>query len=174
MRALVLTQERAEALGYQGEGPFTFAGAFPGEYLVGQPLALRYLGFDNEDEAEEAFETAFADHDDDQVPLELTDVDDDEGLPLRTNHALSEGDPALAAAAVAEAEAKAGVKKIRTHAAADAVADELGITFPDDATVAQKVTAIEQFHAGGDPDHMTPAPGAEDTVPVTETPEVPA
>lgn len=172
MRALVLTEERAEALGYQGPGPFTFGAVFPGEYRVGEPVALRYLGFGDDSAAADAFAAAFADLDDDAVPLELTDVGYGEGVPPRINHALSEGDPALGAAAVAAAEEDVGVTAIRTHKDADAVAAELGLTFPDGATVAEKTAAIDQYRgtaadAGGE---LVPAPGAEGTVPAPAEP----
>lgn len=175
--ALVLTEERAAELGYQGDGPFTFGGAFPGEYLVGRPVEVRYLGFDDDAAVLEAFDLAFGELADEKVPLEFVDVVAGEGLPLRTNHALSEGDPELGAIAVELAEEAAEVTTtIRTHEDADAVAAELGITFATDPRpkLDEKIAAIEQVRAGttdGDPDEVTPAPGAEGTTPELEEPE---
>lgn len=166
--ALVLTEEKAQTLGYAGQGPFTLGGAFPGEYLLDQPVAIQYLGFDGEEEARAAFDAAFANIEEEFVPLEWVDVEEGEGLPIRINHALSEAE---AAPVIVErvVEEKAG-GKITTHAEADAVAEELGISWPEAQrlTVADKVEAITSFRAAGDQDAMTPAPGAEDTVPVPD------
>lgn len=167
--ALVLTAETAEELGWAGSGPFTFAGVFPGEWVVDQPVAVRYLGFDGEQEARDAFETAFEDAE--LVPLEWVEVDDGEGLPLRTNHALSETE----ARELDVADVVEEASTVRTHKQADALAEELGITFPEGATVAEKRDAIASYRGqtgtstgtvAGDPNELTPAPGAEETTPV--------
>jgi hypothetical protein len=166
--ALVLTEEAAAELGWVGAGPFTFAGVFPGEYLVDRPLEVRFLGFDGEDAAREAFETAFADAE--VVPLEWVDVEPGEGLPLRENHALSEAEARQETAETLVEEART----IRTHADADALAEELGITFPEGAKLDEKRDAIAAFRGApgtstgtvaGDPNELTPALGAEETTP---------
>lgn len=166
--ALVLTQEKADLHGYAGPGPFTLAGAFPGVFLIGRPVALAELGFDGEDDARAAFDEAFADAPD-GGPLEWTEVGEDEGYAIRDNHALSEAE-LRADEAERGATTKAG-GTIRSHAEADAVAEDLGITFPtgkDRPTVAEKIEAIEQVRAGqpvGDDQALTPEPGAEETTP---------
>lgn len=164
MEALVLTADKAEALGLVGAGPFTFAGAFPGEFLIGEPVAVGFFGFDNDEAAHAAFDDAFAELHPDDVPLEWTTVDEGEGLPVRVNHALSE----FEAVEEAAQETVDEVRAIRSHADADEVADELGITFPEGAKLDEKRDAIAAVRAGvpaGDPDGLTPAPGAEDTTP---------
>lgn len=172
--ALVLSEEKAAEHGYSGSGPFTFGGAFPGIYIVGQPLAISELGFETEDDAREAFDEAF----EDAAPLEWTSVEQGEGRALRENHALSELE-AIEQEALEPAKDPEG-KKITTHAQADAAAEELGLTFSADPrpTVAEKVEAIEQARlarAGAGSSAMTPAPGAEDSTPPPSdsTPEEP-
>lgn len=173
--ALVLTSEAAEERGWQGAGPFTFAGLFPGEWVVDQPIEIRYLGFDGYDEALEAFETAFVDVE--VPPLEWVDVEPGEGLPIRTNHALSETEAREEQAEAVVEEART----IRTHADADALAEELGLTFPEGAKLDEKRDALVAFQStapAGDSNELTPAPGAEDTTPqegeagTTPAPEV--
>lgn len=170
--ALVLTPEAAEELGWQGAGPFTFAGVFPGEYVVGQPVEVRFLGFDGEEEARDAFDLAFTDAE--VVPLEWVDVEPGEGLPVRTNHALSETEAREEEAELAVEEART----IRTHADADEVAAELGIEFAEGAKLDEKREAIAAFRVApaagtvaGDPDEITPAPGAEGTTPTLDEEE---
>lgn len=171
--ALVLTQAAADELGYTGAGPFTLAGAFPGEYLIDEPLALKYLGFDDEEEARAAFDDAFVDAD--VVPLAWTTVAEGEGLPIRQNHALSDLD--VAEEIVEEVTPTGG---IRSHKDADKVAAELGISFPEDAKLDDKRAAIDAFRTGGaaeplgDPNALTPALGAEDTTPPPPPEEEPS
>lgn len=160
--ALILTAERAEANGYSGPGPFTFGGAFPGVFLVDQPLALSEMDFADEDAAREAYDEAFGELD--AAPLEWTEVDEGEGLAIRENHAL--GELELAQEMADEKSAAAVTEKITTHAEADARAEELGISFGDQKLkVSEKVDAIRAVEAGGDPQQMTPAIGAEESTP---------
>lgn len=140
--ALVLSEEKAAEAGLSSSGPFAF-GAFPGVYFVGVPVSVSELGFESAEAALAAVEETGA-------PLEATEVADGEGKAYRTNHALSERE---ARAGVAEkvVEDVAG-GKINSHAEADAVAVELGITFPEGAKLAEKVSAIETVRAGGTAD----------------------
>lgn len=162
--ALVLTEENAREAGYTGDGPFTFGGAFPGELIVGQPVELAHFGFANEDDAQAAL-------DESGVPLELVDVEEGSGPPIRENHALSEDEVTSGAHDQAADETAA----INTHAEADAAGKELGLTFAAKAKLSEKVAAIEQareaLFAEGDPNELTPAPGAEDTTPQLTEPE---
>jgi hypothetical protein len=161
--ALILSEQKAAERGFTGEGPFTLGGAFPGIYSVGQPLALSELGFQSEGEAREAFDEAFGD----DAPLEWTTVEEGEGLAPKDNHALSEIE--FVELVAEEGERDEGGHKITTHAQADEVAESLGIEFPKGSkmTVADKIRTIEEVRAGhgGDPDALTPAPGAEDSTP---------
>lgn len=151
-RALILTEAKAEELGLAGEGPFTFGGAFPGEYLVGRPLELAYLGFGSDEEAEQAFHEAFVDVAEDAIPLELVDVTAGDGPPIRVNHALSEGEQRAEDVEEAVEEVTTG-KAITTHADADAIAAELGFSFPADPRpkLEDKVSAIEAIRSGTAP-----------------------
>lgn len=165
--ALLLSEETAAELGWEGSGPFTFAGVFPGEYVPGRPLELSYLGFDGEADADAAYERAFGDLE--VKPLEWVEVDPGEGLPLRTNHALSEAEAREEQIEIQAEQAET----IRTHAEADAVAEDLGITFPEKAKLDEKREAIADFRqagtstgtVAGDPNELTPADGAEDSTP---------
>lgn len=160
--ALILTSERAEANGYSGPGPFTFGGAFPGVFLVDRPLALSEMDFSDEQAARDAYDEAFGELED--PPLAWVEVDAGEGLALRDNHAL--GELELAQALADEKTAEAVTEKIRTHAEADARAEELGISFGDQKLkLDEKISAIREVEASGDPQQMTPTPGAEDSTP---------
>lgn len=158
-RALVLTEEKAQEAGYAGAGPFTFAGAFPGVWIIGQPLEVSTLGFDDEEQAMAALEDA-------GIPLETVEVAAGSAPPFVENHALSDNE--VREQSVEE------VRTIRTHAEADAAAAELGITFATDPKpkLEEKIAALEQARgatvATGTPDEITPAPGAEDSVPELE------
>lgn len=143
--ALVLTEEKAEELGYSGAGPFTFSGVFPGVWVPGEPVRISELGFTGEDETREALGEAFADAA--VAPLEWTEVGEGEGYAIRENHAapIEQVREAVVDEAVEDA---LGKKAIRSHADADLVAEELGISFGDGTKLADKVQAIEDFKAG--------------------------
>lgn len=162
--ALVLTEEKAREAGYTGDGPFTFGGAFPGAFIVGEPVELSHFGFDGEDAAQVALDESGA-------PLEVVDVEEGSAPPLRENHALSEDE--ARDQAIVEAEEEAG--SIHTHADADTAARELGLTFPARTKLDAKVAAIEQARTttvtAGDPNELTPAEGAEATTPPLTEPE---
>lgn len=142
VEALVLTEEAAEERGYSGDGPFTFGGAFPGEWSPGVPLRLSALGFDSEDDALDALEAA-------EVPLERVTVGPGEGFPQRVNHAASEDEIRAAEAEVETDTGGRDFSKIRTHAQANEAADALEISFAEGATVAEKVAALQAVVAGG-------------------------
>lgn len=177
--ALVLTEEKAAQHGYAGAGPFTFSGTFPGVYVPGEPVAISELGFVDEDDARASFESVWEDEDD--APLEWTEVGEGEGLALRYNHAKAEHeapDEALVEAAVEDVTGSEASSSIRSHKEADAIALELGISFQDGALLKDKVAAIEQVKAGGELAAVTgqliPADGAEETTPGGDDEEPPA
>jgi hypothetical protein len=141
--ALVLTEEAAEEAGLTGGGPFTFAGVFPGVWHVGQPVAVSELGFDDDDEAVDRAEEL-------GLPLSTTTVAEGEGKADRgDNHAPSERQVAAErkAAAIADETGSAAPRSIRSHAEADAIAADLGISFDEGAKLSDKVVAIEAFNA---------------------------
>lgn len=138
--ALVLTEEKAAELGYSGSGPFTFGGVFPGEWTPGQPLRFDVLGFDSEAELRDRLASSGA-------PLEETTVDTGEGYPERVNHVASEMD-------VEAAQERVDFSKIRTHAAADEAAGELGFTFPEGVKLEDKVRALEAAREGATIDEL--------------------
>ena len=133
--ALVLTAEAAEEAGLTGGGPFTFPG-FPGVYAIDAPVAVSELR--NEDAPARAEELG--------LPLSTVTVAEGEGIPERENHVRSTRQVAADVKADAIADATGG-STIRTHKQADKIAAELGIAFEPDATVADKVAAIESFNA---------------------------
>lgn len=140
--ALVLTEDLAAERGYAGPGPFTFAGLFPGVYFVGQPVRISELGLSSEEEALDRVEAS-------NVPLELVEVGEGEGDAFRWNHAPSAED--VRRQSVDElVEEVAGGSSLRSHADADAVAQELGVEFADGTSLADKRSAIEAARSGGD------------------------
>lgn len=168
--ALILTEEKAAEHGYAGAGPFTF-GRFPGVYVPGRPVAISELGFSGEDDAGAKIEEVFGDN----APLEWVEVEEGEGLALRYNHAKSQHeapDEEIVKAAVEETTGSPASSSIRSHADADAIALELGISFPEGAKLTEKVAAIEEVKAGGElaaeSGQMIPAEGAGETTPTPE------
>lgn len=140
--ALILTEEAAAQAGYSGAGPFTFAGVFPGEWTLGEPLRISELGFDSDDDARDALAEA-------GVPLEEIEVGPGEGFAKRFNHAAGEMQVEAAAAEVELDTGEPDFDRIRTHAQANEAADRLEISFAEGATVAEKVEALKAVAAGG-------------------------
>ena len=159
--AIVLTEENAAAHGLAGVGPFTFGGAFPGDYAIDQPVEVSYLGFASAEEAQRTVErktcvTSLINAslpegcmsarvwraEEAQQALEAAFADPDFQPLELVEVELGEGKPIRINHAPSAEEARAeqvdeaveevAGGKITTHAEADAVAAELGFKFPDD------------------------------------------
>ncbi len=136
--ALVLTGADAQAAGYTGAGPFTFAG-LPGVYLVDRPVGIAHLGFATADDARAALTEVFGE----EPPVTVTSASPAESEPLRDNHAASE-------AQVRTLDEQLDDKPVpRHHGELDQLAADAGLVFPDEAkTVAEKQAFLEAARTG--------------------------
>lgn len=112
-----------------------FFGGFPGRWHPGRPIEASEImergGFDSED----ALRAAIAEL---GLPLERTTVEAGAApMPAAANHLPSQSQADAVAKTVAR-------KRPRSHAEADALAADLGVEFPDDATtVAEKADFLD-------------------------------
>lgn len=145
----------AEAAGISGSDYVHFAN-FPGMWRVGQPVAVRELGLGDPDEVTALVEEL-------GLPLNVVTVDEGSApMPARANHLLSDDQ-----LDTLDAELDAKPKRL-THKQLDTMAEEAGLTFPDDVkTVDAKMAFLEQARDAQVNDDVA-EPGAPFPQPETE------